>query len=589
MATSPGHIHLQRWCGACGDVFSCGEAFVSGNEVLHHPFGDFFTNPPSTVLHDADSIQVVGSYEYPCNSVDLDILNKSTNRFFTHRCFCPPLSASKCRSATVHADCFNLFRRSCADGIGLRRLVLAAIWRNPWRDAPTFKVSPEVDVLEMIRLAARACDLPKLMSMPPEIKCMIWQDAFDQPSQIARYQSVLSLAADSCDQDFDQQSSVSIRNVASWERGGRPVVEKEDASPFIRITIDNRGVKCIERLKQRPAFLHQRSDTELYIVETQETLADIMVQFQSGLACLNLGESEVELRPWDIPAPPPMESLPLIVPSIPRTTQFSTIDLARITGITFFISRKTGTVLGIHTHKKSAPSADAAFDRLSAQYQRQASWIYVPFPSDDRLTFFGVRWVDPNYWHLLLRFKKAGDYIVGLHSRKDLELEDSTWPVENQLSLVCSVSVLGSIRAISALQQQSGIAEPPFPRINRLKLPPAPSPAFLSSAPLEHVIFIRVFTDVDIGTCRGLLLEYENGSQRSLGECRIGLDLERTYRNPVCICIAQEPDDRRPDIKVRADCKPEHKHKSDDWKCHRMRGTLKFWFTYQQSGIEVTC
>ncbi|KAH6604932.1 hypothetical protein Trco_006639 [Trichoderma cornu-damae] len=556
MPEPSGHIHLQQQCSACGDAFSCKEAFVS-------------------VLRSGDSVTVVGSYEFPFGRGATDALNDRTGRTFTHCRPCVP-----CESATIHADCFDLFRRSCTHAKGLHRLLRAAVWRSPWHGAPKFKVCPEVDVHGSMLLAARACHLPELASMPPEIMCMIWRDAFAQPSLLGRYQSVVALAAESCDQDPDQQTSLSVCNVASWERGGRPLVEERDAPPFIRITIDRRGVRRIERLVQRPEFLHRRSDTELYIVETREAMAGVDVLFQSGLARLDLARTEVDLRPWDTRTPPPLESLS-VRPAISKSIQFATIHLARITGITFFMSAKSGTVFAIHTHTSQAPSAVPTFSRLSKHQQWQACWIHVPFTSGDRLTHFGVRHVDSTSWHILvmktpscrfrfrgrtcpnttqLRFEKAGDYIIGPHFEKDEEVQDSIWPVEDQLLLVCSISRTGSVLALNAFPQRSGTAVPPFAQIDQIRLPPAFTQAFFSSAPLENVVRLRVFTD-HAKCCRGLLLEYEDGSKRSVGECRIGVDRQRVYRSPACICIFQEATE----LYIKACYRLEHKHVAGDW------------------------
>lgn len=127
----------------------------------------------------------------------------------------------------------------------------------------------------------------------------------------------------------------------------------------------------------------------------------------------------------------------------------------------------------------------------------------------------------------------------------------------------------------------------PFVEVSIRGLPPVFGRSFITTAPLEDVHRLRVFTDVQLGTFRGLILEYQNGAQRSIGECRMGMDKERVYRKPVSICISQEPGERRPHIKVKADCEPEHKHKADDWRCYKMRGTLRYWYAYYDSGIGV--
>ena len=60
----------------------------------------------------------------------------------------------------------------------------------------------------------------------------------------------------------------------------------------------------------------------------------------------------------------------------------------------------------------------------------------------------------------------------------------------------------------------------------------------ISSAPLDNVVCARIFEN-DEEECMGIILEYENGGMRSLGQCRLGVDFERRYYKPRYMCIHQ--------------------------------------------------
>jgi hypothetical protein len=173
-----------------------------------------FTNRPSEVLQGVNSIRLVGAYEYPAPG-DFDDLNKKANKAFSYRCRLALHGITGCECATIHADCFNLFRSICTHGNGLRRLLLATVWRQAWDGSADLRLPPEIDAFGWMQLAARVCDLPRLESIPAELTYMIWRFAYHRSALITRYQSIISLAVDSCKQDFDQRISLPLRKIAS--------------------------------------------------------------------------------------------------------------------------------------------------------------------------------------------------------------------------------------------------------------------------------------------------------------------------------------------------------------------------------------
>lgn len=57
-----------------------------------------------------------------------------------------------------------------------------------------------------------------------------------------------------------------------------------------------------------------------------------------------------------------------------------------------------------------------------------------------------------------------------------------------------------------------------------------------SFAPLERVVKAHVFTNNESDGCRGILLEYEDGIKRALGQCRLGFYLVQCYEYPTKLC-----------------------------------------------------
>lgn len=180
----------------------------------------------------------------------------------------------------------------------------------------------------------------------------------------------------------------------------------------------------------------------------------------------------------------------------------------------------------------------------------------------------------------------AGDVIIGPHFLGPTQ--DFLWPVKEQLLLIFNVAELAAISAMSAYPNESSEITP-FARFSK---PPFQEACF-SSAPLENISLLQIYSDVETGLCRGMLAEYSNGSQRALGECRIGLDPVCNYKNPACLCFTQVRCNRPgtaielKGTKVSSTCHSEHKHAEEGWSCFPMHGTLQFWFTNEQSMLEV--
>jgi hypothetical protein len=188
------------------------------------------------------------------------------------------------------------------------------------------------------------------------------------------------------------------------------------------------------------------------------------------------------------------------------------------------------------------------------------------------------------------RFALAGDVMVGPHFTGTTQ--DIVWPVQQQLLLIFNVTEVAAITAMSPYPNQSSGGIRPF---GRFKKPPFKD-ACLSSAPLEDIAVLHIYSDAESGLCRGILAEYYNGSQRTLGECRIGMDPVRTYEDPAGLCfsrVLRNLPKTLIELKGTKLCiasqseHQQHQHDGEEWSWSPMRGTLQFWFTNEQSIMDV--
>lgn len=114
-----------------------------------------------------------------------------------------------------------------------------------------------------------------------------------------------------------------------------------------------------------------------------------------------------------------------------------------------------------------------------------------------------------------------------------------------------------------------------------------------SSAPLMNVTRIHVFENRAHGYCKAILLEYENGAQRAVGNCRLGVDPAKTYLNPSHICyrlgsvLSQPEKHRLLWVDTGSECAHTHDEDAQGWVCSVMEGHLKFMFAGNISRIAI--
>ncbi|KAL2018189.1 hypothetical protein VTK56DRAFT_1162 [Thermocarpiscus australiensis] len=119
-----------------------------------------------------------------------------------------------------------------------------------------------------------------------------------------------------------------------------------------------------------------------------------------------------------------------------------------------------------------------------------------------------------------------------------------------------------------------------------------------SYAPLENVQKVRAFYSEGGIRCKGMLIEYANGGQRAVGQCRLLVDPCKVYRRPSSISFQKtwrhEP--ASPDWVaevsyhrgVQFDVASQNGFSSSSWAHFAMAGTLRFWFTASSAFMSIS-
>jgi len=197
-------------------------------------------------------------------------------RSLCRRPHCPGCAESA-EAVVMHIDCFKLFVQRCQSEEAICRLWTATSWRAPWREAPDLRLEDATST-KMEPLLAERAGLARLALLPPEIvrtihdhsaSSLLW--AYDSAIRLARQMSVV------LPQDL---VSVPLQGVAAWERCGSPLLAAQPRQTTIRLTIDVRGIRKIERLATRPSYQVWRSDHLVFVLVKDEDVADVVVHFK---------------------------------------------------------------------------------------------------------------------------------------------------------------------------------------------------------------------------------------------------------------------------------------------------------------------
>ncbi|CAH0020516.1 unnamed protein product [Clonostachys rhizophaga] len=566
------HACFRAQCGICGRALAAGDRFIPliGGELSTE-------SPPC-----------LEGAEFPTgNEVVFD---------YRGRTLCWRQKCQQCKHASravgVHSDCFALFQRECALEDALDRLWVAVLSRSPWWFSLNARVDGRADCpLELIYEKADKFGLSAWRLLPQELTDMIRHSS--ESALFWLYLSALSFIRDLPGEDSSDglsHVSVPLANVLAWTRGSAPVITpEEEGPPIIRLTSDCRGLKRVERLDSMPHYQDWRSDTMEFAIQ------DVSLVKSYNILRLETPDINHGFHIWDMPNPPLLEDCKFCG-HIGNSMRFSTIDLHAVTGLTFFFSHNK--VYAIHPHTPSSPDATKTFNRFSRQRRASLAWVYLPLPRGDEIISFGIRLKSADNRAVsqmpcfMFRTKLAGEVILGpLPARyryKDVVLMPSSPKL-----LIHNITEFGPITVFGAFAPEKDDSVPSF-----LSAPPSniPSgPALFSSVSLESVTCIEIFEGIKTGTPAGILFHYENGAQRAVGNCRIGLDSVQTYIKPTRLCwqsISKRPNSMRAIYKLDSGDYSKHQHcthltQNDIWVCNALEGTMEFWFSQEDSSILI--
>lgn len=190
---------------------------------------------------------------------------------------------------------------------------------------------------------------------------------------------------------------------------------------------------------------------------------------------------------------------------------------------------------------------------------------------------------------------KSGKYFIGLsYSRSRAHFTETLYNIpqfeDRHLTLIhngSNHSIASFIGADTVGEATSGLEL----RIND----PLPF-AINCYESLERVVCAQVFSEIESGKCRGILLEYEDGIKRTLGQCRLGFDVVRSYEHPTSFCylsITYRIHEhlgyfgKKPYVAFNSETSSVEGQGTAEWETYPMRGTLHFAYTSSETVLKV--
>ena len=285
--------------------------------------------------------------------------------------------------------------------------------RSPWRGAPNLHLECDTNLaVELAYEKARVYGIPGLKLLPPELIEMV--RGHSESGTFWRYISAMSFGRELSKTPIGTAASslatsIPLGDILGWTRGREPtLVQSPDRSLVVRLTIDYRGIRQVERLPRRPPYQQFRSDSMAFAIQDEDQLRDIIVQFkvrllsgkvinirllglmwhQYNVLRLELPGKTLGFHIWDMPNPPDWKDC-RFSGHVPQSTRFRTIDLRGVTGLTFFFA--FSKVYGIHAHTPTLPYATRTFKHLSKRRQAGVTWLYLPIPTGEEIIALGVR------------------------------------------------------------------------------------------------------------------------------------------------------------------------------------------------------
>ncbi|PNP55145.1 hypothetical protein THARTR1_04834 [Trichoderma harzianum] len=401
-----------------------------------------------------------------------------------------------------------------------------------------------------------------------------------------------------------------LDQVVSWRRNGN--LECAPASALYsvtKLTIDQEGIREVERLRCRPQHTGEFHSDSTFIVEEGSSLHGIEAQFQDGR--LRLQTTQIQPKypyVWNTPAPPRFSLCNAHIYYKFDRWRLQVVNTQKIVGITFFFLQDR--VYDIYIHDSDESSANALYEQLSPEMQRGAFWIYLPIGTTDRMLVLGTRFISRGEYNILVRMEKAGDVVIGRNcffSENDYHYEDlfpEDWPSarpdqclggDGPVTLVygereqeyLDIPLFGAYCESSSwtLPEPFMLEKPTPERFDRF--------GYYSRTPLGQIAESTVYYRSDTGGCRGILLRYKNGGCRAVGQCRVNVDPSETTAEPSLICVRNEVyRDSQGLAQEKTRVKFTHDTLDDKvdegWAGHPLEGFIEFYFFYDHVLVEIT-
>ncbi|KAL2264250.1 hypothetical protein VTK26DRAFT_9026 [Humicola hyalothermophila] len=569
------HLGVYSRCGICADTISRHERVIA-------------------LLGNHDSTSYRGHtrpFPFPQPG---HTITRVDGRLLCRHPECKTCAASP-ECAPIHFDCFEIFRRHCSvsEPAALHRLWILAAWRNPWRGAqPVYLAAPLVDKNTLKRMSG-FCGVPRLYTLPLELLEMIRQHS--RHSLLWRCISALQLADNVSVTKPEPLITVPLREIMSWNRGGKFERVKALRPQTLRLTIDSAGISRVERLPGPPTYVGNHISRSVFIVQDEASVSEVVAQFKNGRLRLLLPSSLRTLPIWNTPAPPSLNLCRGYPAELASCQTLHTVEMNEIKGITFFFS--SGQLFGIHIHRSEDSCAMDTFARdFPNRLRRTMVWIYLPISQHDRALVLGVReGLQSRDLNVLVRTELIGDIIIGLQSSGQVK--------DRCLATSAPVTMIyGDPRVGRPIPFFGAYRRPPLnralPKPFRLEKPgrcPIEDDVYFSWAPLCDVSSTLVFYDQDTGFCRGIIFRYQNGGSRAVGQCRLHVDPAERVDRPAQLRFRISSYPSRWNrirymvrVEFRGGAGANQKEKdTEEWNSRLMKGLVKFWFTPESSFLVV--
>lgn len=318
-------------------------------------------------------------------------------------------------------------------------------------------------------------------------------------------------------------------------------------------------------------------------------LVSLLIILKDGFLRLELASSYPPAV-WNTPNPPNLQLCRAYeTKRVSYYQRFFAVEVASLRGITFFFS--SHQLYGVHVHRSGALCTLPSLQRLPPRRRRSALWCYLPITNQDRILVLGVRTSPNQHINILVRMEKAGDVIVGQYVSSPAEDRCLGWHAP--ITLVHGEAQEGQpVPYFGAYCQAPTRSE--FPKSFQAYEPkscPIGKEACLSMASLGDVQSVEVFYDRDNRYCKGMLLYYQNGGCRAVGQCRVDMDPLKQFWQPSQICFRMDsvPGKGRGvlynvQVNWRTDS---HTHGEQGWNCKPLEGVLVFWYAHNSSFITI--